>query len=137
MTPQLMEAGVRVRQAMEAKKSSNAGESGGRQTSYSRVVQAGELDVAHGAILYLDDITVSFDGFKALNALSLNISAGELRCIIGPNGAGKTTMVKVLLGETPPDSGSVKLGSNLEIAYVDQARADLSGTQTLWDILAP
>jgi urea transport system ATP-binding protein len=43
------------------------------------VVQPGEVDVAHGAILYLDDITVSFDGFKALNALSLNISAGELR----------------------------------------------------------
>lgn len=66
MTPELMQAGARTRQAMEAKKASNAGESGGRKHSYSRVVTPGEVDVAHGAILYLDDITVSFDGFKAL-----------------------------------------------------------------------
>jgi urea transport system ATP-binding protein len=115
MTPELMEAGVRVRQAMEAKKGSNAGESGGRKTSYSRVVQPGELDLAHGAILYLDDITVSFDGFKALNALSLNISAGELRCIIGPNGAGKTTMMDVITGKTRPDLGKAFFGSTIDL----------------------
>ena len=88
MTPELMEAGARTREEAEKRKAS-AVLSGDRAASYSRVVVPGELDVAHGAILYLDDITVSFDGFKALNALSLNISAGELRCIIGPNGAGK------------------------------------------------
>ena len=93
MTPELMEAGTRIREEADKRKASSAGLSGGRAASYSRVVVPGELDVAHGAILYLDDITVSFDGFKALNALSLNISAGELRCIIGPNGAGKTTMM--------------------------------------------
>ena len=57
-------------------------------------------------ILYLEDITVSFDGFKALNALTLYIETGELRCIIGPNGAGKTTMMDVITGKTRPDSGS-------------------------------
>ena len=77
--------------------------------------QPGELDVAHGAILYLDDITVSFDGFKALNALSLTISAGELRCIIGPNGAGKTTMMDVITGKTRPDAGKAFFGSTIDL----------------------
>jgi urea transport system ATP-binding protein len=91
------------------------GQSGGRETSYSRVHVPGELDLTHGAILYLDDITVSFDGFKALNALSLSISAGELRCIIGPNGAGKTTMMDVITGKTRPDLGKAYFGSTIDL----------------------
>ncbi|MGZ5238371.1 MAG: urea ABC transporter ATP-binding protein UrtD, partial [Caldimonas sp.] len=71
--------------------------------------------VAHGAILYLDDITVSFDGFKALNALSMSISAGEMRCIIGPNGAGKTTMMDVITGKTRPDAGRCFFGSTIDL----------------------
>ena len=63
------------------------------------------LDISHGPILYLDDITVSFDGFKALNKLTLTVDAGELRCVIGPNGAGKTTMMDVITGKTQPDCG--------------------------------
>jgi len=114
MTPELMEAGARVREAMEAKKR-GPGSSGGREASYGRVVQQGELDTTHGAILYLDDITVSFDGFKALNALSLSISAGELRCIIGPNGAGKTTMMDVITGKTRPDAGKAFFGSTIDL----------------------
>ena len=120
MTPQLMQAGVRAREAMEAKKNEGAGQSGGRHTSYSRVVQPVELDVAHGAILYLDDITVSFDGFKALNALSLNISAGELRCIIGPNGAGKTTMMDVITGKTRPDLGTAFFGQTFDLTRLPE-----------------
>jgi urea transport system ATP-binding protein len=58
------------------------------------------VDISHGNILYLEDITVSFDGFKALNALTLYVEVGELRCIIGPNGAGKTTMMDVITGKT-------------------------------------
>ena len=58
-------------------------------------------------ILYLDNVTVSFDGFKALNALSLAVAPGELRAIIGPNGAGKTTMMDVITGKLRPDSGTV------------------------------
>ena len=56
--------------------------------------------MAEGEHLYLDNVTVSFDGFKALNALSLTIEKGELRSIIGPNGAGKTTMMDVITGKT-------------------------------------
>jgi urea transport system ATP-binding protein len=69
------------------------------------------LDTRHGTILTLEDISVSFDGFKALNNLNLYIGVGELRCIIGPNGAGKTTLMDVITGKTRPDTarpGSAK-----------------------------
>ena len=69
------------------------------------------VDVRHGPILYLEDVSVSFDGFKAINNLSLTIDDGELRCIIGPNGAGKTTMMDIITGKTRPDTGSVWFGS--------------------------
>ena len=75
----------------------------------------GEVDLSHGVILYLDDITVSFDGFKALNKLTLSIDVGELRCIIGPNGAGKTTMMDVITGKTRPDSGTAFFGQTLDL----------------------
>lgn len=66
-------------------------------------------------ILYLEDITVSFDGFKALNALTFYIDVGELRCVIGPNGAGKTTMMDVITGKTRPDKGSAFFGQTLDL----------------------
>ena len=72
-------------------------------------------DASHGVILYLEDITVSFDGFKALDALTLYIETGELRCIIGPNGAGKTTMMDVITGKTRPDCGSAWFGQTIDL----------------------
>jgi urea transport system ATP-binding protein len=114
MTPELMKAGTDAILAHERRMAASSGQSGGREPSYSRV-STGELDVTHGAILYLDDITVSFDGFKALNALSLSISAGEMRCIIGPNGAGKTTMMDVITGKTRPDLGKAYFGSTIDL----------------------
>ena len=114
MTPDLMVAGARIKAIHEGRPVPSTTESGGRQASYGRIA-TGELDVTHGAILYLDDITVSFDGFKALNALSLSISAGELRCIIGPNGAGKTTMMDVITGKTRPDLGKAYFGSTIDL----------------------
>ena len=56
-------------------------------------------------VLWVEEITVSFDGFKALNDLTLTLERGELRCIIGPNGAGKTTLMDVISGKTRPDKG--------------------------------
>ncbi|RJG01966.1 urea ABC transporter ATP-binding protein UrtD [Noviherbaspirillum sedimenti] len=73
------------------------------------------VDTTHGAILYLEDITVSFDGFKAINQLNLDISVGELRCIIGPNGAGKTTMMDVITGKTRPVSGTAFFGQTMDL----------------------
>lgn len=73
------------------------------------------VDTSHGPILYVEDVSVSFDGFKALNHLNLYIDDGELRCIIGPNGAGKTTMMDVITGKTGPDSGSVFFGQRIDL----------------------
>jgi urea transport system ATP-binding protein len=73
------------------------------------------VDTSHGPILYLEDITVSFDGFRALNKLSLTIDRGELRCVIGPNGAGKTTMMDVITGKTRPDEGTAFFGQTFDL----------------------
>ena len=61
------------------------------------------------AVLCVDSVSVSFDGFKALNQLTLVLEEGELRCVIGPNGAGKTTLMDVITGKTLPDEGTVFL----------------------------
>ena len=60
----------------------------GDATGLGRIVEPGVIDTSHGPILYIEDLTVQFDGFRALNKLSLSIDHGELRCVIGPNGAG-------------------------------------------------
>jgi ABC-type uncharacterized transport system ATPase subunit len=74
-----------------------------------------------GASLYLDGITVSFDGFRALNNLSLIVEPGELRAVIGPNGAGKTTMMDVITGKTKPDSGIARFGDH-DLTWLDETR---------------
>jgi urea transport system ATP-binding protein len=84
------------------------------------ILQPGHLDLSHKVILYLEDITVSFDGFRALNKLSLTIDAGELRCIIGPNGAGKTTMMDVITGKTRPDEGTVFFGQTIDLTRLSE-----------------
>jgi urea transport system ATP-binding protein len=78
------------------------------------------VDASHGVILYLEKITVTFDGFRALDRLSLDISPGELRCIIGPNGAGKTTMMDVVTGRTRPDSGHAFFGQRLDLTKLSE-----------------
>ena len=73
------------------------------------------------AMLYLDGVTVSFDGFKALNNLSLAVEPGEMRAIIGPNGAGKTTMMDVVTGKTRPDDGDVLFDGTEDLTRLDEA----------------
>ena len=74
-----------------------------------------------GHAMWVDDVTVSFDGFRALNHLSLVLNPGELRCIIGANGAGKTTMMDVITGKTRPDSGRVFMdGSTIELTQLSE-----------------
>ena len=72
-------------------------------------------------ILYMDNVTVSFDGFKALNALSITVAPGELRAIIGPNGAGKTTMMDVITGKIRPDTGEVFFRDSIDLTRFDEA----------------
>ncbi|MBN8873037.1 MAG: urea ABC transporter ATP-binding protein UrtD [Rhodospirillales bacterium] len=71
-------------------------------------------------LLYLDGVTVTFDGFRALNALSLYLEKGEMRAVIGPNGAGKTTMMDVITGKTRPDSGRVVFDANIDLTKRDE-----------------
>ncbi|SDO30873.1 urea transport system ATP-binding protein [Rhodoferax sp. OV413] len=115
MTPELMEEGARRLAAKEAAPKTGNTESGGRQAGFSRIHTPGEVDITHGRILYLEDVHVSFDGFKAINGLSLDIAPGELRCIIGPNGAGKTTMMDIITGKTRPNTGKVFFGSTIDL----------------------
>jgi urea transport system ATP-binding protein len=79
------------------------------------------MDKAANSILYLDGVSVSFDGFKALNALTLIIEPGELRAVIGPNGAGKTTMMDVITGKTRPDTGDVLFAETRDLTRLDEA----------------
>ncbi len=96
-----------------------AGASGAPSAAHGRPLTPG-VDVSHRAILYLDGINVSFDGFRALNDLSLTIDAGELRCVIGPNGAGKTTMMDVITGKTRPDSGTAFFGQTIDLTRLSE-----------------
>ncbi|EHR70253.1 urea ABC transporter, ATP-binding protein UrtD [Burkholderiales bacterium JOSHI_001] len=120
MTPDLMEEGARRREAYAKKQAERATESGGRSASYGRIAKIGQADFTQGVALYLDDISVSFDGFKALNKLNLTVNVGELRCIIGPNGAGKTTMMDCITGKTRPDSGKAFFGSTIDLLRLSE-----------------
>ncbi|MBW9117775.1 urea ABC transporter ATP-binding protein UrtD [Rhizobium cauense] len=78
-------------------------------------------DVKPNSVLYLNNVSVSFDGFKALNSLSIVIEPGELRAIIGPNGAGKTTMMDIITGKTRPDEGEVFFNGQTDLTKLDEA----------------
>ena len=78
------------------------------------------IDRSHGWLLYLDGVTVSFDGFKALNSLSLVVGRNELQAIIGPNGAGKTTMMDIVTGKTRPDAGEVYFEGGVDLTKKDE-----------------
>lgn len=122
MTPDLMLEGAERLAKMQAQQQpSTKTESGDRQAAFSRVLDPEHLDMTHGQILYLDDVSVSFDGFKAINQLSLQIAKNELRCIIGPNGAGKTTMMDIITGKTRPDTGVVFFGSTIDLLRYKEA----------------
>ncbi|WP_439107629.1 urea ABC transporter ATP-binding protein UrtD [Congregibacter sp.] len=79
------------------------------------------IDTRHGVVLYLEDVSVSFSGYKALDGLTLAVDRGELRCLIGPNGAGKTTLMDVITGKTRPDTGSAFLGQDINLLEHDEA----------------
>ena len=79
------------------------------------------------ALLYLDGVSVSFDGFRALNNLSFTIEPGEMRAIIGPNGAGKTTMMDVVTGKTRPDTGDVYFDGAYDLSRLDETEIALLG----------
>ncbi len=79
------------------------------------------------SLLYLDDVSVAFDGFKAINDLSFILQKGEMRAIIGPNGAGKTTMMDIITGKTRPDKGEVYFDGDLDLTKHDEAEIAQKG----------
>ena len=85
------------------------------------------LDTPRGPILYLSGVTVSFDGFRALDGLSLIVEPGELRCIIGPNGAGKTTLMDVITGKTRPEAGEAHFGEANDLARMSEPEIARAG----------
>ncbi len=103
------------------------GTTSGGEAPYAHVLQPRQVDVSHGVILYLEEVAVSFDGFKALRGLSLSIDDGELRCIIGPNGAGKTTMMDCITGKTRPDSGSIFFGQGMDLTRMNEPEIASAG----------
>lgn len=107
MTPDLMAQGAERLEAYRAK-------------TGTVITEPDAVYFGQGVALYVDEISVSFDGFKALNKLSLTIDVGELRCIIGPNGAGKTTMMDCITGKTRPDSGRISFGSNIDVLRMSE-----------------
>ena len=82
------------------------------------------VDVSHGVLLYVEGLSVSFDGFKALDNLNLYVDDGELRCLIGANGAGKTTLMDVITGKTRPDEGTVYFGQTHNL--LDKSEAEIA-----------
>ena len=85
------------------------------------------LDLSHGTVLYLEDVSVSFDGFRAIDGLNFHVDAGELRALIGPNGAGKTTMMDIVTGKTRPDAGSAWFGQRINLLRLTEAEIARAG----------
>ena len=106
--------------------------------SRGELIMAAALSGVSGQrVVEAKHLTKAFGERTIVNNFSTRILRGDRLAIVGPNGAGKTTLVKLLLGELKADSGSVQLGTNLQIAYIDQSRAQLDPTATLWEALAP
>jgi urea transport system ATP-binding protein len=128
MTPDLLESGSARRVARDAALALKAAQgSGDRGASFGRLASTTAPDFAHGVALYVEDLSVSFDRFKALNNLTLTINVGELRCIIGPNGAGKTTMMDCITGKTKPDTGRVHFGSTIDLLRLSEPEIAMVG----------
>jgi len=85
------------------------------------------LNLNQGTVLYMEDVSVSFDGFKAINNLNFYVNAGELRCLIGPNGAGKTTMMDIVTGKTRPDTGTCWFGSRMNLLQMSESEIAQAG----------
>lgn len=102
----------------------HTGSAGGTLTHLAHFAESGKIDASHGIVLYVEDLTVKFDAFRAINDLSLYIKEGELRCIIGPNGAGKTTLMDVITGRTGHRNanieGRVFLGQTMDLLTMQE-----------------
>jgi ABC transport system ATP-binding/permease protein len=139
---------VWIRRGVEARRTRNEGRV--KRLERLRVERTERLDRIGNVRLSLDagersgqlvaeltDVSKSFDGRTIIDALSMRIMRGDRIGLIGPNGAGKSTLISILLGTLEPDSGQARLGTNLQIAYFDQLRAQLDPERTVADTISP
>ena len=138
----LAEEEVWIRKGIQARRTRNEGrvralikmreERAARRSRTGNVnMQITEADRSGRLVARLTDVSYSYDGSPLISGLSTEISRGDRIGIVGPNGSGKTTLLRLILGELQPDSGSVRLGSNLHIAYFDQMRTRLREDKSL------
>jgi ATP-binding cassette subfamily F protein uup len=139
---------VWIRKGVEARRTRSVGriarlESMRGERAERRNVQSNvKLDVSHAdrsgkIVSELVDVTKSYAGRTLIEKLSCTVMRGDKIGLIGPNGAGKTTLIKLLLGEIQPDSGTLRTGTNIQVAYFDQMRAQLDPERSLADTIAP
>jgi ATP-binding cassette subfamily F protein uup len=139
---------VWIRRGVEARRTRNEGRV--KRLEHLRVERAERLDRIGNVKLSLDagersgqlvaelqDVRKSFDGRKIIDGLSMRLMRGDRIGLIGPNGAGKSTLISILLGTLEPDSGAVRLGTNLQIAYFDQLRSQLDPEKTVAETISP
>lgn len=120
---------VRALQALRAERASQIKRQGTAAMSLDSGPKSGRK------VIEAQGLTKAFDGKPILRGLDLTVLRGDRVAFVGPNGVGKTTVLKMLLGQVEPDSGTVRLGTNLEIAVFDQTRAQLDPEMSLWDSL--
>ncbi|VXC83561.1 ABC-F family ATP-binding cassette domain-containing protein [Oceanicaulis alexandrii] len=118
-------------QSMKSDLKNWRGPQGAASLSVSEADRSGKL------VIEAEHISKAYDGRPIFTDLSIKIARGDRIALVGPNGAGKTTLIKVLTGQIEPDSGTVKLGTNLEIASLDQRRAALKPEWTVTEAIAP
>ncbi|MGJ8546713.1 MAG: ABC-F family ATP-binding cassette domain-containing protein [Sulfitobacter sp.] len=120
---------VRALQDLRAERSAQIN----RQGAAAMVLESGQK--SGRKVIEATGITKSFGDKKILQPFDLTVQRGDRIALVGPNGVGKTTLLNMLIGREEPDAGQVKLGTNLQIALFDQARAQLDGDMSLWDSL--
>jgi ATP-binding cassette subfamily F protein uup len=108
-----------------------------RRTQIGSVRLPNEVAERSGQLVFeAEGVAKSFDGRPVVTGFDVRVMRGDRVGLIGPNGSGKTTLLKVLLGELPPDSGEVRHGANVQIAYYDQQREQLDPERTVWETVA-
>lgn len=124
------EGRVRALKAMRNERSDRREKEGTAKLKIQESQRSGQL------VAQADDVSFSYENHPVFNNMTTTVMRGDKIGIIGPNGAGKTTILRVLLGELPPSAGTVRLGTNLDIAYFDQLRGQLDDEQTAEQVVA-
>ena len=122
---------MRRLQEMRSKRAGQIGRTGNVRMESAEAGMTGKL------VIEAEGIAKSYDGRNVIAGFSTRVMRGDRIGIIGPNGAGKTTLLRMLIGQLQPDSGRLKLGTNIAMVYLDQSREALAPGETPWSLLCP